>query len=203
MTRSAGHQLICERCVVFERSTEMLRWISESGCHGDQRGGGGWGVAEAGFAGGQRWIKPSGSPCQIWGPFLSFPFSHSVSPPLFSETFPPVIKINNTLFAVLNLRSTTYSKKLVAERQRKLTGHGYYFYNYICFVSLLLYALASCFCLTFYFSNAKNQEAGSGGRRQLAQLVIRLCRGRYDGSPERSKGAIFPLEFGYNKHNFA
>jgi len=47
------------------------------------------------------------------GPFLSFPFSHPVCQPFFLG-FSSVIKINNTLFSVLNLRSTTYSKKLIA-----------------------------------------------------------------------------------------
>src|SRR6218665_2896451 len=37
--------------------------------------------------------------------------SHLVA--LFSEAFSSGIKINNTHFSVLNLRSTTYSKKLI------------------------------------------------------------------------------------------
>ena len=65
-------------------------------------------------ADGQDRIKPSGAPCQMFrGPFCPsyflIPFHHP-----FSEIFSSVKENNNTLFSVLNLRSTTYSKKLIA-----------------------------------------------------------------------------------------
>src|SRR6218665_290045 len=61
-------------------------------------------------------IKPSGPHAK----FLRGPFSLL---PIFSSSFPTIllrfvsssaIEINYTLFSVLNLRSTTYSKKLIA-----------------------------------------------------------------------------------------
>jgi len=59
--------------------------------------------------------KALGGPCQLFkgGPFLSLPFSHPVPHP-FAEVFSSAIKINITLFSVRNLRSTTYSRKLIS-----------------------------------------------------------------------------------------
>src|SRR6218665_729026 len=53
-----------------------------------------------------------GGPCQTFrGPFLSFQFSHHVSLSFFLRFF---ISYKIYSFSVLNLRSTTYSKKLIA-----------------------------------------------------------------------------------------
>src|SRR6218665_1705828 len=65
------------------------------------------------------------------------------------------------------------------KRQRKLSGHRLLLLQ----LFLLYYTLCiSTFCLTFYFSNAKTQEAGLGpptaephAMAQLEQWVIRPC----------------------------
>ena len=63
-------------------------------------------------------IKPLGAHAKFLGePFLSFLFSHPVSPAFFSG-FSSVIIMP---FFVLNLRSTTYSKKLIVLNLRSTT----------------------------------------------------------------------------------
>jgi len=50
----------------------------------------------------------------FWGPFYSFPFSHPVNLHFFLRIFYQLKKLIMLTFSVLNLRSTTYSKKLIA-----------------------------------------------------------------------------------------
>src|SRR6218665_2524034 len=104
------------------------------------------------YVGRQGRIKPSGGgPCQIFKKALFSPSNSLIPfPHPFAEAFSSAIKINNTLFSVLNLRSTTYSKKLIA-------------------ALLTLTAFCSCKCVN---NVTKLNKEGKGWRKMDQGIAV-------------------------------